>query len=107
MTRKRERIASPFVNGLIMQTVGYSRLLFTAVSDMQEILEMLLGVKENEFWLSVDYLTKMGYLTQFIDGKSTIFRGDQLKLTYEGAGLLAGTIKDSKVVLTTETGGTT
>lgn len=99
MTRSREKAASPFVNGLIMRTVGDGRLLFTAVSDMQKTLEMLLGIKESEFWLSIDYLTKTGYLTQFIDGKSTIFQGDQLKLTYEGAGLLAGAIKDSKIVL--------
>ena len=99
MTRNREKAASPFVNGLIMRTVGAGRLLFTAISDMQKALEILLGIEESEFWFSVDYLTKTGYLTQFIDGKSTIFRGDQLKLTYEGTGLLAGAIKDSKIVL--------
>ena len=68
MTRSREKAASPFVNGLIMRTVGDGKLLFTAANDMQKALEMLLGIKESEFWLSVDYLTKTGYLTQFIDG---------------------------------------
>lgn len=94
---RRMQAVSPFVNGLIMRTVCHSRLLFTAVSDMQETMDIFFGIRENEFWLSVDYLTKNGYLTQFIDGQSTIFRGDQLKLTAQGVRLLAGTIKDDKV----------
>ncbi len=98
-TGKTQKEISPFVNGLIMRTVGYSRLLFASVSDMQKTLKMLLGISEKEFWLSVSYLTEMDYLVQFIDGKSKMFLGDQLGVTYKGAGLLAGAIKDNKVIL--------
>ncbi len=96
---RRMQVVSPFVNGLIMRTVCHSRLLFTAVCDMQETMKMFFGIEKNEFWLSVDYLTENGYLIQFIDGQSTIFRGDQLKLTAKGIHLLAGTIEDSKVTI--------
>ena len=93
------QVVSPFVNGVIMRTAGHSRLRFSTVNDMQKALSMLLGIEEKEFWLSVNYLTEMDYLTQFIDAKSKLFLGDQLGVTYNGAGLLVGAIEDKNVAI--------
>lgn len=97
-TQKTQDV-SPFVNGLILRTVCQSRLLFSAVKDMQETMDLFFGVSEDEFWLSVNYLTAHEYLIQCIDCKSTTFRGDQLKITAQGIRLLAGSIQDSGVTI--------
>lgn len=96
---KQIQAVSPLVNGLILRTVCQSKLIFTAVAEMQKVMNMFFGVEEKEFWLSVDYLTAHEYLVQCIDGRSTTIRGDQLKITAQGIRLLAGSIQDSRVTI--------
>lgn len=86
-------------NGIILRNVFRCNILFQDAGELQEVMEGAYGISEEDFSLSIAYLTRKGYIVQFVGSQSTLFGGSQIKPTAQCVRLLAGTIEDSKVTV--------
>ncbi len=84
-------------NGIILRNIFRCNILFQDAEELQEAMEKCFGISKKDFLLSIAYLTRKGYIVQFVGGQSVLFGGIQIRATAQCVRLLAGIIEDSEV----------
>ena len=64
-------------NGIILRNIFRCNILFQDAEELQEAMEKCFGISKKDFLLSIAYLTRKGYIVQFVGGQSVLFGGIQ------------------------------